>query len=537
MKRNLRKISKALALFLALALLAASFAGCSGQTAGSQGASSTPGSQETSSAGSAETSDPNTAGEPKVVRINNSAEPDSLDPWQSAASDTEAVFHNVFEGLCLYDEKGDLIPGLAESWDISEDGKTYTFHLRQGVTFHNGKEFSSADVLYSYNTLTGLGGGEPLTSKFSMVEKLEAPDENTFVMTLSGPSASFLSLNVIAILPEGYEDQAANPVGTGPFRFVEYTPSQRVVLEKNPDYYRKASDGSDLVKIDRVEIYIMSDTAAVVSALQSGQLDMATMISAEDAPALEGEYEIYRSPQNMAVGLFMNNEKAPFDDIRVRQAVSYAINRDELIDGAFGGYATKIYSNFSPIMESYYNSELEGSYELDQEKAKSLLKEAGYENGFSMTVAVPANYQPLVDSSQILAQQLSAVGIDARIETIEWTTWLDRVYTQADYEATIVGLSGKLDPDAVLGRFQTGYGKNFYRFSNEEYDGLIEAARVELDGEKRIEEYKRCQEILTQEAAAAFLVDPSLIVASRKDLKGFAFYPVTFYDFSRLYYE
>lgn len=523
MKRIFKRYRKSAALLLAMALLLTLFTGC-GQT---------PDPEKASSVVSADSSASGNDGELKIVRINNGAEPDSLDPWLSSASDTEAIFHNVFEGLCLYDEKGDLIPGLAESWEIGGDQKTYTFHLRKDVVFHNGKAFTSADVLYSYNALTGLGGNEPLTSKFNMVEKLEAPDENTFVVTISGPSASFLSLNTVAVLPEGYEDQATAPVGTGPFRFVEYTPSQRVVLEKNENYY----DGGRMAKIDRVEIYIMSDAAAVVNALRSGQLDMATMVSAEDAPMLEEEYEIYRSPQNMAVGLFMNNAKAPFDDIRVRQAIYYAVNRDELIEGAFGGYATKLYSNFSPIMESYYNSELEGSYEWDPEKAKALLKEAGYENGFSITLTVPANYQSLVDSSQILAQQLSAVGINAEIETIEWTTWLDRVYTQADYETTIVGLSGKLDPDAILGRFQTGYNRNFYCFSNAEYDSLIEAARVELDDEKRAEDYKRCQEILTEEAAAAFLVDPSLIVASRKDLKGFVFYPVTFYDFSRLYYE
>ncbi len=473
--------------------------------------------------------------EPKVVRINTTADPDSLDPWQSAASDTEAIFHNVFEGLCLYDSAGNIIPGLAESWEISEDGKTYTFHLRKDVTFHNGKKFTSADVLYSYNQLTGLSGGEPLTKKFSMIESIEAPDEATFVAHLSAPSAAFLSLTVMAVLPEGYEEQAVTPVGTGPFRFVEYTPSQRIVLEKNEDYYDKGEGDAPgrMAQVDRVEVYIMDDSAAVVSALRSGQLDIAAILDAEDAKVLEGEFDIYNSPQNMVQSLFLNHEVAPFDDARVRKAVSYAVNRQEIVDGVFGGYATALPSNFSPVMAAYYNSDLEGTYEYNVEQAKALLKEAGLENGFFMTITVPANYQKHIDT----AQQLSAVGIDAKIELIEWASWLEDVYKNANYQSTIVGLSGKLDPDSVLGRYESTYASNFFHFANEEYDELITAARVELDQEKRAEEYKRCQEILTEEAAAVYLTDPNLIVACRKDLKGFTFYPVTFYDFSTLRYE
>lgn len=516
MKRNLKKIVNLTAVLISAVLIMGTLTGC-----GSGGDTTAQSDGK------------------KTVKVNISAEPDSLDPWQSTASDTEAIFHNVFEGLCLYDESGDLIPGLAESWDVSEDGTVYTFHLRQNVTFHNGKALTSADALYSYNSLTGLGGGEPLTAKFNMVEKLEAPDDYTFAVTLSQPSASFIYLTTIAILPEGYTEQGTQPVGTGPFKFVEYTPTQRIVLEKNESYYDNEEGDlpTRMAKIDRVEIYIMTDTAAVVSALQSGQLDMATMLNADDTPALEGDFDIYHSAQNMAVGLFMNNTTAPFDNKQVRQAVCHAVNRADIIDGAFGGYATEIYSNFSPIMTSYYNSEVEGAYEFDTEKAKQLLSEAGYANGFAVTLTVPANYQQLVDSAQILAQQLAAVNITVNIETVEWATWIDRVYSQADYEMTMVGLSGKLDPDSILGRFETGYSKNFYNFSNDEYDELIEAARVEQDNEARADEYKRCQQILTDEAAAAFLVDPHLFVACRKDLKGFSFYPVTFYDFSKLYFE
>ncbi len=526
-----------LSLMLALAMMITAFAGCGGNTGSSSEStasqSAASGSSESSASSEAQSSQTSqSSGEETVVRMNIGSEPDSLDPWQSAASDTEAIMHNVFEGLCLYDENGEIIPGLAESWDISEDGLTYTFHLRQGVTFHNGDAFDSADVLYSYNNFAGLDGNEAVSSDYEIVESVEAPDEYTFVVHLSEPSASFLSVNIDSILPEGYDDQAANPVGTGPFKFVEYTPSQRIVLEKNDDYY----DQDRMAQVDRVEFYIMTDTAAVVSALQSGTLDIAS-ISADDAAVLEGQFDIYNSPQNMVQIFALNNEFEPFSKKEVRQAINYCIDKDQIIDSVFGGYGTKLYTNFSPVMEVYYNSDLEGSYDTDVAQAQSLMEQAGYADGFEFTVKVPANYQAHIDTAQIIAQQLQQINITMNIETIEWATWLEDVYTNANYEGTIIGLTGKLDPDDVLGRFESSYARNFYNYSNSEYDQLINDSVTELDEQTRIDNYKRCQEILTEDAVGVFICDPNLVVASRKDLKGYTFYPVTFHDMTKLYYE
>lgn len=468
---------------------------------------------------------------PVVVRTSISSEPDNLDPWLSAATDTEAVFHNVFEGLVLYDEQGAIIPGLAESWEISDDGLTYTFHLRNDVTFHNGKKMTAADVIYTYESLSGLNGEKALSSKFSSITSLEAPDDYTVIMTLSNANAAFLQFTKVAVLPEGYTEQSTAPVGTGPFAFSEYVPGQKIVLEKYEDYYEE----SRMPQIDEADIYIMTDESAVVNALQSGQLDVAG-VSAENADFLGDDFEILNSPQNMVQIWALNNSVEPFNDIRVRQAFSYAIDKQQIIDGVFGGYATELYSNFSPVMAVYYNDGLSDVYPHDVEKAKELMAEAGYEDGFDITITVPSNYQKHIDTAQLLIEQLKEINVNATIQLIEWASWLEDVYTNAQYETTIIGLTGKLDPNDVLGRYSSDYAKNFFKYSNPEYDALITDALTASE-EDRISIYQECQEILTKDAAAVWICDPNQIVAVRSDLKGYTFYPVGFIDFSKLYYE
>ncbi len=466
-----------------------------------------------------------------IVRTNIGSEPDNLHPWLSAASDTEAIFHNVFEGLVLFDETGLIIPGLAEDWEISDDALTYTFYLRDDVIFHNGEEMTADDVVYTFESLSGLNGEDPLSSKFTSITSIEAKDDQTVVMTLAEANSAFLQYTRIAVLPEGYEDQSAAPVGTGPFVFKEYVPGQKVVLEKNEDYYEE----SRMAQIDRAEIYIMTDDSAVLTAMQSGQLDIAHVYS-DNAEYLNGDFEVLSSPQNMVQLFAMNNSIEPFDDIRVRQAFEYVIDKQMIIDAVFAGYATEIYSNFSPVMEVYYNDELSEYYQPDLEKAQELMTEAGYEDGFEITIKVPSNYPRHVDTALVIAEQLKQINVTAELELVEWAAWLEDVYTNAEYETTIIGLTGKLDPNDILGRYVSDYGKNFFKYENEMYDDLMEQA-LTADEEEREALYKECQKILTEDAAAVWISDPHQTVAVRSDLKGYTFYPLTFIDLSRMYYE
>lgn len=467
-----------------------------------------------------------------TVRIAIGAEPDNLDPMLSAASDTQAIMGNVFEGLMGYDETGAAIPLIAEKYEASADGLKYTFTLKKGIKFHNGAECTSKDVKYTYEKLAGLSGGKPLNSLLANnLLKVEAPDPNTVVMNLREKDVAFITKCIAAIVPDGYTDSSKKPIGTGPFKFVEYVPGQRVVLEKNSGY---STLQSRKPYIDKVEFRIMTDSNAVLMALKSGDLDMAG-VGSKDVAALKSSFDIAQAPQNMVQIFALNNSVKPLNDLKVRQAINYAVDKDSIINVVADGYGTKLASNMSPIMKNYFQDGLD-KYKTNIDKAKELLKEAGYENGFTTTVTVPSNYKFHVDTAQMLADQLAKVGIKLEIKQVEWAQWLDKVYGKAEYDSTVIGLTGKLDPQDVLIRYQSKYKNNFYKFSNSNYDDLIAKAAVETDPSKRAEYYKECQKILVDQAVAVYIMDPNLIMASKKNLKGFKFYPLRFLDMSSVYY-
>lgn len=488
-----------------------------------------------SNAGGDQVAPNGTANEPVsggIVRTTMPSEPDNLDPYLSAASDTDAVMNNVFEGLMRFDENGEILPQLATSYTISDDSLTYTFDIRTDVTFHNGDPMTIEDVLYSYKTLAGLNGGEILSSKFKLVKAIEKVDEDTLTFTLSEPSSAFLSTLVEPVVPADYRQQSSSPVGTGPFTFKSYVPGQKIVLDRNDTYY----DTNRMAKIDQIEFRIMTDENSILMALKSGDLDIAQVLSMS-VPALEKDFNITSFPQNMVQIFALNLDKKPFDDVRVRQAINYAIDKDLIIEGVVGGYGTKLYTNASPVMSFWYNDLSQNEpYPYNVEKAKALLAEAGYKDGFETTIKVPSNYQTHVDTAQVLADMLSQVGITLNIELIEWGQWLETVYTGGNYDTTLVGLSGKLEPHEVFLRYESTYPKNFYHLRSPEYDAILEQAITETDAPKRADLYKQAQQFLADEAVAVYIMDPHLILASKPNLKGYTPYPAPYFDATKLFY-
>lgn len=284
--------------------------------------------------------------EQQIVKISNSSEIDSLDNHRSEATETGKMLDQIHDGLVDYDTAGDIIPALAESWEISEDGLTYTFHLVENATFHNDDPVTAQDVVASYSPLAGLDGEEPLSSKWEVVESVTAVDDFTVEIVLESPDSGFLARTTSGIRPEGYEDQANHPIGAGPFKFVEWNQGEKLVMEKFDGYY----DQENMPSIDGVEWYLMEDSSTAMLALQTGEIDI-TNVSLEEKETLGEEYNYIEGPMNMVTVFGLNHEFEPFSDERVRQAMNHAINKQELIDIVFQGEATELGSMFSPVME------------------------------------------------------------------------------------------------------------------------------------------------------------------------------------------
>lgn len=452
---------------------------------------------------------------------------DYLDPHRYAASGTQEIMLNVFEGLVKPAPDGSVVPAVAKEYSISDDHRTYTFTLREGIRFHNGDEVTVEDVQYSLQRMQELVGGE-----LNNIKEVQILDDSRVQVSLKEVDAAFLTHLVRGVIPESNEGKHnQQPIGTGPFKFIEYIPEVRVVLEKNPYYWQEG-----LPYLDRAEFRIIPDRETAFMAFQAGQLDIYPRLDHIHMETLGDQYTFITGLENLVQIMAMNNAIEPFDDIRVRQAINYAVDVDEIIELVAYGYGEKLGSNFSPAMEFYYLEGLEDVYDRDLDKAQVLLKEAGYEDGFSMTIKVPSNYDFHVDTAQVIASQLEAVNIDVSLQLIEWGVWLDDVYQGRNYEATIIALSGKLDPHQVLRRYTSDYARNFFNYENSQYDRLIQGAILEVDETVRVEKYQEAQAILSQEVPCVFIMDRVFNVALHPELNGFKIYPIYLIDLTHIHY-
>ncbi len=460
-------------------------------------------------------------------------DPDYLDPHLSAASGTTEIMFNVFEGLLKADPSGRVIPAIAKDYTISNDGLTYTFKLQQGIHFHNGKEVTMEDVAYSYKRLKGDITGEPLSEAFEEVE-INVVDDETIAFQLTEVNSGFLVNFTKAVIPSGLGEEAHNktPIGTGPYKFKGYNPSQNIVLEKFDDYRIEG-----IPKINEVEFRIFADSQSAFMSLLAGEVDMYPRMETENIEMLPENYYYVEGMQNMVQLMSMNNATEPLNDVKVRQAINYAIDTDFIIEAVANGKGTKLGSNMSPVMSFFYEDGLQDKYNINIEKAKHLLKDAGYEKGFELTITVPSNYDLHVKTAEVIVEQLKAVDIQASIELVEWGIWLDRVYKGRDYETTIIGLTGKLDPNNILFRYETNYPRNYMNYSNEQYDTIIAQAVKTTNEEERARLYKEAQVLLADEVPAVYIMDPNFIVALKSNLKGYQLYPLYVQDMSVMYFD
>lgn len=515
---------KFLGVLLLLGLLGAVLCGCGGGNADKA-------PEDGQTGGSGEPAAQPAADHPNEITVGIAQDLDeSLDPHKAVAAGTKEVMFNVFEGLVKPAPDGDLVPAVAS--EFTSDGTTYTFTLRQGVKFHNGEAVEMRDVVYSIdrNRLPGESGDEPLIPALSAIQSMTA-DDTTLTITLDQPNNEFLAYLTLAILPEDYDGQDTMPVGTGPFKFVSRAAQDNIVLERFEDYWGEPA------YLDQVTFKIIENADSILMSLQSGAVDLFAHLTSTQVAQLGDDFNIEEGTMNLVQAMYLNNAEKPFDDVRVRQALCYAVDRQQILDLAFDGYGSLIGSSMYPAFGKYFDDSLTNYYPHDAEKAKALLADAGYPDGFSMTITVPSNYQPHIDTAQVIVEQLKQVGITAEIQLVEWGSWLSDVYAGRQYQATVVGVDAStMTARALLERFVSTAGNNFINYNSPLYDSLFVKAASSGGDEAQTQFYKEMEADLTKNAANVYIQDLADLVAVRKGLTGVRFYPIYVLDLSGIRY-
>ena len=486
--------------------------------------------------------DDNTSSTPQVLVFGRGGDSVSLDPGIVTDGESFKVTKNLFETLLNFGEQDTTIkPGLAKKWTVSDDGLTYTFELEEGVKFHDGTDFNAEAVIKNVNRWKA--GTEEQFYYFNSMFKAEGEDiikdvkadgDYKVILTLSRPQAPFLKN--LAMSPFGIASPTAfekdgdkfgqNPVGTGPFKFVDWKPNQTITIEKFEDYWQ-----AGLPKLDRVIFQVFKDNTARLNALIKGDIDLADGINPSDGKTVEGNsaLQLIERP-SMNIGyLGLTNTRPPFDNKLVRQAVNYAIDKQAIVDAFFEGRA-QVAANPMPPSISGYNSDID-PYPYDPAKAKELLAEAGYDGKEIELWAMPVARPYMPDSpkvAEVIKKNLEDVGIPSKIVTFEWATYLDKA-KNGEADAFMLGWTGDNgDADnfiyTLLDKDNIG-SNNYAYYSNDEVHDLLIAAQSETDEAKRNDLYKQAQVIIHEEAPWVPLAHSTPLLAAKAGVKGFKPHP------------
>jgi len=437
--------------------------------------------------------------QPTEVRIGVALEPPALDPTAGAAEAIDiVVYQNVFEGLTRIDQNGAVQPGLAESWTISDDGLTYTFKLHDGVTFHDGTSFDAEDVKFTFDRILSENSVNAHREFYEPIISVTVIDPLTVELTLDRQIGRFLfdlgRGDAVIVAPESADNNANEPIGTGPFAFVQWDKGSRVVLEAYAPYW------GEPVHLTRASYVFIGDTATLTNALLAGDIDGTNNFSTEALAVFEN------NPQfNVLVGttegetiLSTNNKRAPFDNLKVRQAMAHALDRQAIIDGTTNGYGVPIGAPFAP--HNPYYVDLTGTYPYDPEAARALLAEAGYPDGFSATLKLPP--VPYARTSgQIIASQFAKVGIRLELINVEWAQWLEDVYANKDFDLSIIS---HVEPFDIGNYANPDY---YFGYDNPEFQALIKTLNGTTDEAERKALAIEAQTILADDAVNGYLFE------------------------------
>jgi peptide/nickel transport system substrate-binding protein len=471
------------------------------------------------------------------------AEPVNLDPPQVTDLNSNRVGRRIVETLVTFPEEStQVVPGLAESWTISKDGLQYTFKLRRGITFHDGTPLNAEAVKFSIERQINpnhpaykLGKYPFANFFFGNVKAVEVLSDERVAFLLNEPRASFLAIltagaasivSPTAVMKWG-PDYPTHPVGTGPFRFASWDRGHRVVLEKNPTYWKYP------VKVERVIYRPIVEDQARLTELLTGTLDVIVGVPADFVGQLEQNPKITLLKQ---VGahvwyLGMNNQKKPFDDKRVRQALNYAVNKEAIVKDVLKGTGA---SSRGPVLPGTWGADPAlKAYPYDPERAKKLLAEAGYPSGFSTTLWVPesgSGMQAPVAMSTVMQSNLKAVGVNVTLQTMEWGAYLAKLRTKEQELFALSWMAGTEDPDMVMypllhSSQWTPVGPNRALYKNPRFDALLQQARLTTDQAKRTQLYREAQRILVDDAPWVFVDHEIQIAALSKRVQGFKLHP------------
>jgi peptide/nickel transport system substrate-binding protein len=471
------------------------------------------------------------------------AEPVALDPAQVTDLNSNRVGRRVVETLVAFaDESTQIVPGLAESWTISKDGLSYTFKLRRGITFHDGTPFNAQAVKFSIerqfnpeHPANKLGKYPFAAYFFGNVKVVEVMDDSTVRFILKEPRASFLAIltagaasivSPTAALKSG-QDYAANPVGTGPFKFATWDRGQRVVLDKNPSYWRFP------VKVDRVIFRPITEDQARLTELLTGALDLIVGTPPDFVAQLENHPKVtlHRQVGAHVWYLGFNNSKKPFDDKRVRQALNYAVNKDAIVRDVLKGTGAV---SKGPVLPGTWGDDATlKPFPYDPERAKKLLADAGLASGFSTTLWVPesgSGMQSPVAMSTVIQSNLKAVGVNVSLQTMEWGTFLAKLRTKEQDMFALSWMAGSEDPDLVMypllhSSQWTPSGPNRAMYRNTRFDEVLAQARLTTDQGKRAELYREAQRLLHDDPPWIFIDHEVQTAAHSKRVQGFKLHP------------
>ena len=440
-------------------------------------------------------------------------EPPHLDPTSAAAGAIDSVLYsNVFEGLTRFMGDGSVVPGLAESWEISDDGRVYTFTLRKGVTFHDGTMLDAEDVKFSLDRARADDSTNAQKALFAGISTVEVADPQTVTVTLSEPNGNFLFNmawgDAVIVAPESIDGIKQTPIGTGAFKFVEWVQGDRIVLEKNDAYWGEPA------KLTSATFKFISDPTAAFGAMMAEDVDVFTGFPApENLPQFEADprFQVLVGSTEGETILSTNNKQPPFDNPKVRQALAHAIDRQAIIDGAMFGYGTPIGTHFAPHNPAYVD--LTGQSSYDPEKAKALLAEAGYADGFETTLHLPPpSYARR--GGEIIAAQLAQVGISAKITNVEWAQWLETVFRGKDFGLTIVSHTEPFDIGIYA---RPDY---YFQYDNADFQKLITDLNRTTDPAMRTEMIQKAQQIIADDYVNGYLFQLAALSVAKAGVQG-----------------